>query len=106
MDGLDRLKRKIKDIDKLPPRFHQIYVNSHSYSYRFPVYKYKNQTLITCILTADDETQELYIEVINNDYTIYPPYYNPYSYRNNQLVGIIEKKIEIELGKLKKEGVI
>lgn len=102
---MDNLKLKTTDTKKLVShRFRRI--SDTEYVYRFPVHKYKNTTLITCILTADVEDKVVMVEVIdNNNNTLYAPFYNR-EYGKNKVAEDITAKVESEINMLKKVGVV
>lgn len=46
-----------------------------TYTYRFPVYKYNGQSTIDCIITVNPQDGEVFITVIQQDGSIYTPFY-------------------------------
>lgn len=102
---MDRLKLKTTCIEKLIiNKFKRI--SNTELVCKFPVYKYKHSTLITCVLTADIEEQVVMVEIIDNSTgTIYSPYYNR-KYGKNSVVDIIDKNINNEIKSLRMAGII
>lgn len=72
--------------------------STESYVYRFPVYSYKNQPLIFCILRINVEGN-ISFNVIDANGDFYSQYYND-QYGENHLCSIIDIAIEKELKRL------
>ena len=82
------------------------YVDGY-YMYRFPVYKYKKETMLWGILYINLETKTCDITVVNNSYCTYAAYHNRLYGSNNKVIRTIDKKVKAQLALfLKKELLI
>lgn len=67
------------------------------YSYRFPVYKYKKETMLWGILYINLEARTCDITVINNFYCTYASYHNRLYGSNNKVIKAIDKRVKTQL---------
>ena len=70
------------------------------YIYRFPVYKYKNKTVLECELTVGFDTNNIIINVYNSHHEIYTPFYNVEYGNFESILDIVNKNINKEFKKL------
>ena len=70
------------------------------YIYRFPVYKYKNKTVLECELTVGFDTNNIIINVYNSHHEIYTPFYNVEYGNFEPILDIVNKNINKEFKKL------
>lgn len=72
-----------------------------NYVYMFTVLRYDKTTVLRCRITAFTDTKEIQIDVIDNNFTPYAPFYN-IEYGNYDVVlNKINKAILNEFSKLK-----
>jgi hypothetical protein len=70
------------------------------YIYRFPVYKYKNKTVLECELTVEINTNNIIVNVYNSHHEIYTPFYNVEYGNFEPILDIVNKNINKEFRKL------
>lgn len=70
-----------------------------AYFYRFDVYKYKKNPVITCTISVDSNTKDAFINVYANG-GYYPPFYLSEAGVHKPLLDKIDKKIVSEMKKL------
>lgn len=75
------------------------------YSYRFPVYKYKNDPILWCILYVDIENNSCNINIFDQNNNIYAQYFDR-EYGNNIVVEDIDKRINLQFGFLVKKKIL
>ena len=76
------------------------------YSYRFPVYKYKREAILWCILYIDLEENLCNINVVDHNNDTYAPFFNRKYGGENKVIESIERKIKALLGILVKSKVL
>ena len=70
------------------------------WKYSFSVYKYKQTSLIDCVLCVDLPTGNVHMNVYSNG-SIYPPCYNDYYGNHEPVLNIINNNILHEFNKLR-----
>lgn len=71
---------------------------------KFPVYKYKNRSLIYGEIIFDNVEHQIYIRAIDNNGNAYS--YNEEEYGKSDVVEIVNKNIWTKIKQLEKDGVI
>lgn len=106
MKSLRERKFKLKNIDEkhlkdLGFKYSSLRSDSDTtmYFYIFPVYKYKNKTVLECELNIDINSGQIYLDVkstYNNEF--YPPFYDEKNNKaHSKILSTIHKKIITEL---------
>ena len=72
---------------------------NQSYSYDFPVYKYKRKPLIICKMLIYEDEDNVNFTIVGTNGNLYAPYYNR-DFGQNEIVDIIDKNIKKEFNKL------
>ena len=75
------------------------------YSYRFPVYKYKKETILWGIFMINLDTKSCDITVVNNSYNTYSAFHNR-TYGINKIIENVDDKIKIQINLLVKNKII
>lgn len=70
------------------------------YTYRFVVHKYKNIPVLTCELSMDINTGKVGINVYDENWSMYHPFYNIECGNYDPLIDSINKKIVKKLNSL------
>lgn len=82
-----------------------VYIDGY-YSYRFPVYKYKKDILLWCLIYIDLEEKNFSVNVVKSyNNSTYPAFYNR-KYGKNRMVESIDRKIKQQLDILIKDNII
>ena len=67
------------------------------YKYEFPGYKWHGYTTIICRFTAFDDSNEITVDVLNENGELYAPYYS--NDKNNSVLAIVKSNIKKEMKK-------
>ena len=70
------------------------------YTYKFPVLKYKNKTVLECELSIDTTYGEVKINVYDMKHELYIPFYHIECGNYDEILSKINKKIKSKLTKL------
>ncbi len=73
-------------------------------SFRFPVYKHKERPLIFCEFALNEEENQIHVNVVDHNGNSYN--YNKEYYGKSLLISKINHKINNEINKLIKAGII
>lgn len=76
------------------------------YSYRFPVYKYKNQPIIWCIIYVNIEDSLCCLHVYDQNNNTYSQYFDRTYGGKNLLVESIDGVIEDQINSFVKAGIL
>ena len=76
------------------------------YSYRFPVYKHKKDTIMWCNLYVDVDNNLCNINVYDNNNNTYPAFHNRTYGGKNKVVESIDRRINTQLGILVKNKIL
>ena len=76
------------------------------YSYRFPVYKHKKETIMWCNLYVDIENNSCNINVYDQNNVTYPAFFNRIYSGKNKVVESIDRRINSQLGILVKNKIL
>ena len=80
------------------------YVDGY-YSYKFPVYKNKKETLLWGFLNINFEEKKCFINVVDSNNNTYPAYHNR-EYGENKIIELVDKKINEQINILIKNKII
>lgn len=81
--------------------FHKDCEQEEKYTYNFIVLRYERTTVLRGIITVHTDTNEVQIDVTDNNYTAYAPFYNVEYGNYNDILNKINKAILKEFSKLK-----
>ena len=76
------------------------------YSYRFPVYKYKKETLLWALFIINLETKTCEVTVVNKTYNTYAAFHNRKYGSNDSVVESIDNKINAQIDLFIKNKII
>lgn len=71
------------------------------YTYTFPVLRYDKMTVLRGRITAYTDTNEIQVDVTDNNFTLYAPFYNTEYGNYDVILNKINKSILNEFSKLK-----
>lgn len=75
--------------------------SEEKYVYKFTVLRYEKMTVLRGRITAYTETNKIQIDVMDNNFTPYAPFYNTEWGNYDEMINKINKIILIEFQKLK-----
>ena len=100
-----QIKKNITDRDLKNYGFRYKSESQGDYVYYLPVYKYNGKTVIYVDFVINiEENAFIYTVKSSNDSSLYHPYYDKDS--NNQVRDTIEVKVQKEIKRMIKEGII